>query len=69
MIKVKPLGNAYEYRIDNGAWQDLHYFENLQPGKEYTITARAKETATNKPGAVSEPLTVATLFDMIPNDL
>lgn len=69
MIKVKPLGNAYEYRIDNGAWQDLHYFENLQPGMEYTITARAKETATHKPGAVSEPLTVATLFDMIPDDL
>lgn len=69
MIKVKPLGNAYEYRIDNGEWQDLHYFENLQPGREYTITARAKETATHKPGAVSEPLTVATLFDMIPDDL
>ena len=69
IIKVKPLGNAYEYRIDNGEWQDLHYFENLQPGREYTITARAKETATHKPGAVSEPLTVATLFDMIPNDL
>ena len=69
IIKVKPLGNAYEYRIDNGEWQDLHYFENLQPGREYTITARAKETATHKPGAVSEPLTVATLFDMIPDDL
>ena len=69
IIKVKPLGNAYEYRIDNGEWQDLHYFENLQPGTKYTITARAKETATHKPGAVSEPLTVATLFDMIPDDL
>ena len=69
IIKVKLLGNAYEYRIDNGEWQDLHYFENLQPGKEYTITARAKETATHKPSAVSEPLTVATLFDMIPDDL
>ena len=69
IIKVKPLGNAYEYRIDNGEWQDLHYFENLQPGRKYTITARAKETATHKPGAVSEPLTVATLFDMIPDAL
>ena len=69
IIKVKPLGNAYEYRIDNEEWQALNYFENLQPGREYTITARAKETATHKPGAVSEPLTVATLFDMIPDAL
>ena len=69
IIKVKPLGNAYEYRIDNEEWQALHYFENLQSGRKYTITARAKETATHKPGAVSEPLIVATLFDMIPDDL
>lgn len=69
MIKVKSLGNTYQYRIDNGAWQDFHYFENLQPGKEYIITARAKETATHKPGAVSKPLTVATLFNMIPDAL
>ena len=69
IIKVKSLGNAYEYRIDNEAWQALHYFENLQSGRKYTITARAKETATHKPGAVSEPLTVATLFDMIPDAL
>ena len=69
IIKVKSLGNAYEYRIDNEEWQALHYFENLQSGTEYTITARAKETATHKPGAVSEPLIVATLFDMIPDDL
>ena len=69
IIKVKTLGNAYEYRIDNGAWQDLRYFENLQPGREYTITARAKGTATQKPGAVSDPLIVTTLYDKIPDDL
>ena len=69
IIKVKSLGNAYEYRIDNEEWQALHYFENLQSGRKYTITARAKETATHKPGAVSEPLIVATLFDMIPDAL
>ena len=68
-IMVKSLGGAYEYRINDGDWQHLHYFENLQSGREYTITARAKETATHKPGAVSEPLTVATLFDMIPDAL
>ena len=68
-IMVKPLGNAYEYRINDGDWQHRHHFEKLQPGKQYTITARAKETATHKPCAVSDPLTVATLFDMIPDDL
>ena len=68
MIKVKPLGNAYEYRIDNGAWQDLHYFENLQPGKEYTITARAKETATHKPSGNSAPLKISTIGSAITED-
>lgn len=64
-IFVKKLGDGYEYRIDNGDWQNLHYFENLQPGTEYTITARA----TQNPGAVSEPLKVTTLYDKIPDDL
>ena len=68
-IKVTE-NNAWEYSIDNGAtWQSSCHFTNLQPGTEYTIIARVKETATHKPGAVSEPLTVATLFDMIPDDL
>lgn len=62
--------SAWEYSIDNGAnWQGSCLFKDLSPGTKYTITARAKETATHKPGAVSEPLTVATLFNMIPDDL
>lgn len=68
-IFVKKLGNDYEYRINDGDWQNLHYFENLQPGTEYTITARAKGTATHEPGAVSKPLIVTTLYDMIPDDI
>lgn len=68
-IFVKKLGNDYEYRINGGDWQNLHYFSDLQPGTEYTITARAKGTATQKPGAVSEPLKVTTLYDKIPDDL
>ena len=68
-IFVKKLGNDYEYRINDGDWQNLHYFENLQPGTEYTITARAKGTATQNPGAVSDPLIVTTLYDKIPVDL
>lgn len=64
-IHVKRLGDGYEYRINDGDWQSLHYFENLQPGTEYTITARA----TQNPGAVSEPLKVTTLYDKIPDDL
>ena len=68
-IFVKKLGNDYEYRINGGDWQNLHYFSDLQPGTEYTITARAKGTATQNPGAVSKPLIVTTLYDMIPDDL
>lgn len=68
-IHVKRLGDGYEYRIDDGDWQNLHYFSDLQPGTEYTITARAKGTATHEPGAVSDPLVVTTLYDMIPDDL
>ena len=68
-IRVKRLGDDYEYRIDDGAWQSLHYFENLQPGTKYTITARAKGTATQNPGAVSQPLKVTTLYNIIPEDL
>ena len=57
---------AWEYSIDNGAnWQGSCHFTNLQPGTEYTIIARVKETATHQPSAVSEPLKISTIGSAI----
>ena len=68
-IKVTE-NNAWEYSIDNGAtWQDSCHFTNLQPGTEYTIIARVKETATHKPSANSAPLTVTTIHLAISDEL
>ena len=44
---------GYEYSIDNGEhWQDSGVFENLEPGKEYTVLSRIKATETEE---ASEP--------------
>ena len=60
-IKVTE-NSAWEYSIDNGAnWQDSCHFTNLQPGTEYSIIARVKQTATHQPSANSEPLLVTTM--------
>lgn len=68
-IKVTE-NNAWEYSIDNGAtWQGSCHFTNLQPGTEYTIIARVKETATHKPSANSAPLTVTTMHIEISDEL
>ena len=54
--------DKWEYSIDNGAsWQRNCHFTNLQPSTVYTIIARVKGTATQNPGAVSEPLIVTTM--------
>ena len=64
-IKVTE-NSAWEYSINNGAkWQDSCHFTNLSPGTEYTIIARVKETATHKPSANSEPLTISTIGSAI----
>ena len=68
-IKVTE-NNAWEYSIDNGAtWQGSCHFTNLQPGTEYTIIARVRETATHKPSANSAPLTVTTMHLAISDEL
>ena len=62
--------SAWEYSIDNGAtWQGSCHFTNLQPGKEYTIIARVKETATHKPSGNSAPLIVTTMHLAISDEL
>ena len=68
-IKVTE-NNAWEYSIDNGAtWQGSCHFTNLQPGTEYTIIARVRETATHKPSGYSAPLNVTTMHLAISNEL
>ena len=58
--------DKWEYSIDSGTnWQGSSQFTNLQPGTEYTIIARVKETATHKPSANSAPLTISTIGSAI----
>lgn len=67
-IKVTE-NSAWEYSIDNGeTWQGSCHFINLQPGTEYTIIARVKETATHQPSANSEPLKISTIGSAITED-
>ena len=64
-IKVTE-NNKWEYSKDNGVtWQDSCHFTNLQPGKEYSIIARVKATATHQPSANSEPLKISTIGSAI----
>ena len=68
-IKVTE-NNAWEYSIDNGVtWQGSCHFTNLQPGTEYTIIARVRETATHKPSGNSAPLNVTTMHLAISDEL
>lgn len=68
-IKVTE-NNKWEYSKDKGeTWQNSCHFTNLQPGTEYTIIARVRETATHKPSANSAPLTVTTIHLVISDEL
>ena len=68
-IKVTE-NNKWEYSKDNGTtWQGSCHFTNLQPGTEYTIIARVKETATHKPSGNSAPLNVTTMHLTISDEL
>ena len=64
-IKVTE-NNKWEYSKDNGEpWQGSCHFTNLQPGTEYIIIARVKETATHQPSANSAPLKISTIGSAI----
>ena len=64
-IKVTE-NNKWEYSKDNGeTWQGSCHFTNLQPGTEYIIIARVKETATHQPSANSAPLKISTIGSAI----
>ena len=68
-IKVTE-NDKWEYSKGNGnTWQGSCHFTNLQPGTEYTIIARVKETATHKPSANSTPLNVTTMHTDISDEL
>lgn len=68
-IKVTE-NDKWEYSIDNGeSWQRSCHFTGLQPGTVYTIIARVQGTATQNPGAVSEPLIVTTMHTEISPEL
>lgn len=68
-IKVTE-NDKWEYSIDNGnKWQSSCHFTNLQPGTVYTIIARVKGTATQKPSENSEPLIVTTMHIEISDKL
>lgn len=50
----------YEYKMDDGAWQDSGEFKNLIPGNTYKFYRRLKATDTEDAGEQSAALTVAT---------
>ena len=62
--------SAWEYSIDDGnSWQRSCLFKDLIPGTEYTIIARVRETATQKPSGNSAPLNVTTMHLDISDEL
>lgn len=53
-VSVKdPIEDAvYEYRVDEGAWQNSNVFDGLVPGSTHTFEARTKANANVKAGEI-----------------
>lgn len=45
----KPNGAEYQYRIDDGEWQDSNVFDQIVPQSKHTYYARAKTNDNMKP--------------------
>ncbi len=52
--------SGYEYRTENGKWQDSNVFTGLTPNISYSFYQRIKRTNTHYESATSEPLVVTT---------
>ncbi|MEQ6388009.1 Ig-like domain-containing protein [Bacillaceae bacterium S4-13-58] len=53
-----------EYSLGDGTWQDSGTFTGLNPGTEYDVITRIKETATQKASNPSNATTIKTLLEL-----
>ena len=59
-VTLLPI-SGYEYKCNNGNWQDSSEFKNLSSGTKYTFYQRIKETNTENASKVSDGVTIKTL--------
>ena len=52
--------DGFEYKMDNGEWQDSNIFDNLPVNSTHNFYQREKATATSLAGLESSPLSVTT---------
>ncbi len=52
---------GFEYRMDNGEWQDSNIFDNLPVNSTHNFYQRKKATSTSLAGLESSPVSVTTL--------
>ncbi len=58
-LKVATVA-GYQYKLDNGEWQNSAKFTDLKPGTTYRVYQRIAMTDTHNPSDASEALVVTT---------
>lgn len=53
-VTNKPNGAEYQYRLDDGEWQDSNEFDQIMPQSKHTYYARAKTNDNMKPANEGE---------------